>query len=826
MHWISDLSRDVSYACRALSRQPVFAAVAIGTLGLALGANTAMFGLVNKMLIAHLPVHEPERLVLLSRTTVTQAADTRFPYLFCRQLIESSDQFDGVLCRAAGSERVTVGTDTGGEPALGELVSGNFFEVLGVQPHLGRLLTSSDDVTPGAHPVVVVSYRYWQRQLGGDPAAIGRTLRFTGVPMTVIGVSPPGFDGLDTGQAIDLRFPLAMQAEIRQGPPRPGGPRTPTTLADRRAADMFIVGRQRRHVTPEQAEQAVTVSFQRFVDEGGQSAADLARARQRERVRLTAAATGIGLTRRQYETSLRVMMAVTASVLVIACLNLANLILARGSARAREFAVRVAIGAASGRLVRQLLAENLVLSVGGATLGALIAYPGSALLLRVMSADGSAPPSIDADWTVLLFHGLTAMLAVALFGLAPALASRRDAFSLMRTATGSRSATPRRIFLAAQVALSIVVLVGALLFVRSVHALRATDLGLRADHLLVLALSPQNAGRSADQTLPYFRAVRERVAALPGVTDATYAWIRPLSNATWRTDVAAEGCCADGVSNAFRNVVGPGYFATMGIPMVEGRDFADGDDRDAPRVAVVNQAFARAYGGGRSVLGARIGVSRPEFTIVGVSADAKYANVRDAIPPVWYVPYEQQPNVKYLNLYVRTAGDAEHITDSVRAAIADVDRGVALFEVRTVEAQIDNLLIVERMVATLATFFGSTGAALAALGVYGTLAYIVTTRRREIGIRMALGAGPGAIVRQMIAEAWKPLGVGALAGAAIAAALTQYTASLLYGVTPLDLVSFAGSILFMTIVVVVAASLPARRASRLDPTTALREGES
>ena len=825
MRWMTDFSQDVTYACRTLRRQPVFAAIAIGILGLALGANTAMFSLVNKILIAHLPVREPERLVLLSRTTVAQSGDSRFPYAFFQHVSDRRDLFDSVLCRVGGSERVTVGTDAGGQPALGELVSGNFFDVLGVKPYLGRLLTSSDDI-PGAPPVVVVSYRFWQRQLGADPGAIGRTLRFTGVPMTVVGVSPPGFDGLDPGQAIDLRFPLTLQAEVRQGPPRDGRPRLSTTLAARRDVDLFVVGRLRHDVGAGEAEQALTVSLEQFLNEGAGSPAAFARS-ERASVRLEPAATGIGLTRRQYATSLRVMMTVTASVLLIACLNLANLILARGSARAREFAVRAAIGAASGRLVRQLLAENLVISAAGAALGALAAYPVSSVLLRVMSADGSTPPvTIDADWTLLLFHALTAILAVGIFGLAPALASRRDSFSTMRARTTGTPVTARRLFLAGQVALSVVVIVGAVLFVRTVHALRATDLGLRTDHLLVLALSPQNAGRSVERTLPFFRAVRERVAALPGITRTTYAWIRPLSNATWRTEVAIEGCCAGGVSNAFRNVVGPGYFATMGIPVLEGRDFMESDHRDAPKVAIVSEAFARAYGDGRSVLGARIGVSRPEFTIVGIAADAKYAHVRETTPPVWYVPYEQQPNVKYLNLYVRTAGDVDAVTGSVRAAIADVDPDVALFEVRSVEAQIDNLLIVERMVATLATFFGLTGAVLAALGVYGTLAFLVTTRQREIGIRMALGAVPGTIVKQTMTEAWRPLGLGALAGAAIAAGLTQYAASLLYGVTPVDLVSFAGAILLITAVVAVAALLPARRASRLDPATVLREGDS
>jgi predicted permease len=820
MRWLADLSRDARYACRALARQPLFAAVAIGILGLALGANTAMVALASRFLFAHLPVRDPDRLVLLSRMTADPSGDLRFPHLFFRQLHQANDVFESVLSRAVGSERVTVGTDGGGQAALGEMVSGNFFEVLGVKPHLGRLLTSADDVTPGAHPVVVLSYRYWARQLGADPAVIGRTLRFTGVPMTVIGVSPPEFEGLDPGQIVDLRFPLAMLAEVRGGPPRPGTTRSPTFAA----TDTYIVARVRQSVKTARAEQVLSDRLQQFLAQSGPSSVDPTGHRGPERVRLESAATGIGLMRRDYETSLRVMMAITTSVLVIACLNVAGLIVARGSTRRREFAVRAAIGAGSGRLVRQLLAENLVLGLGAAAAGALLAYPASSSLMLLMAGGRAvSTATIEPDWNILAFHGLTSLGAVLLFGLAPALASRREASSVLRaTGGGGSPVRARLVFLAAQVALAVAILVGAMLFVRTVHALRSTELGFRSDHLLLLSLSPQNAGRRAGETLPFFRAAHERVLAVPGVAGATYAWVRPLANAAWRTDVRAEGCCED-LTTALRNVVGPGYFATMGIPMVAGRDFAAGDHRDAPKVAIVNEAFARAYGGGRSVIGARLGVSRPEFTIVGISRDAKYAHLREAVPPVWFVPYEQQPNVKYLDLYIRTAGEPEGMVESVRAAIADVDRDVALFEMRTLDAQIDNLLVVERMVATVASFFGSTGAVLAALGVYGLLAFTVTTRRREIGIRMALGAGPAAIVRETVADAWRALAIGVVFGGAAAVVMGRYTASLLFGVTPLDVASFVVSVLFIAVIVSVAAFLPARRAARLDPATALRE---
>jgi predicted permease len=818
--WLDGVRRDVRYALRQLRRHPVFSTVAIATLGLGIGVNTAMFGLVHQMLIAELPVREPERLVVLTRSNAEQRDQARFDYAFFRELDdEARDVFAEVLSRAAGSERVTVGTDRGGVAAIGELVSGSYFEVLGVQPFLGRLFTRNDDVTPGAHPVVVLSHSFWQRQFGGDPGVIDRTVRITGVPMTIVGVLPREFTGLDPAQRADLRVPIAMHAEVRGGP---GRERKPAPLPDGASA-VIVLGRLRPGVTPAQASQALTSRYQRYLEQrtAGRAGAPSVGS---ERVHVEAAATGIGVARRQYRTSLRVLMAATTSVLVIACLNLANLLLVRASARRNEFALRRALGASPAQLVRQLLAESSVLSLAGAALGGAVAYPFTALLIRLAAADDAAAALTPRPAAaVLLFHAGATLACAILCGLLPALAARRYRSTSVRDRDASRApAAARRLSLVAQAAIAMVVLVGAALFVRTERALRATELGFDAERLLVLALSPQNAGSLPADTLPFFRAARDRVSALPGVSAVTYGWIRPLLNATWESRVTMAGCCAGGVTSALRNAVGPGYFGALGIPLVAGRDFTAADDGAAPRVAIVNETFARMHGR-EELLGARIGVARAEYTIVGIAKDATYANLREAPAPVWFVPYEQQPGVKYLDMFVRTTGSPAQAIGSVRAAIASVDPQVALFEVRPLQAQVDRLLVVERMLSVLGMFFGAAAAVLAGLGLYGILAWVVAARTREIGVRLALGATPASVVLDVTADAWKALAIGIVLGAVAAAIAAQFLGALLYGVSPLDPVSFAAGVAVLAVLVTAAAAIPLRRASRTDPVVALRD---
>jgi predicted permease len=808
--------QDARVGCRLLRHSPGFALVTILTLGLALGANTTVFSVVHQVLLASLPVEQPERLAVLTRSNAAEGGITRFSQLFFRRLEAERDVVAGVLCRAGGLERVTVGTDAGGEPALGELVSGSFFEVLGVRPHVGRLISVRDDVVPGGHPVVVLSYRYWQRQFASDPSVVGRTIRVTGVPMTVIGVSARGFDGLDPGQPVDLRVPLAMVAEVRAG----------SRTVDRRGpAEMNIIVRL-GDASAQQAAAALTARFRQFLaDTAPPSSGDRA-SRDSERIDLAPAARGFGSTRRQYEMSLQVLMVITSVLLVVACLNIANLLMARASSRAREFAIRRAVGAGSGRLVRQLLIESVMLSSCGVVLGALLAFPGSKLLIRLMMSTGTASYlTIEANSSIVVFHFATALLLVAIFALAPALMTRRSNLThhLRDASRGTSGIGGRRVLLAAQIALSMVVLVGATLFVRTVHALRSTDPGFRTDGLLMLALSPKNAGHADDRVLPFFQAFRERVSALPGVSAVTYSQVRPLMNVTWRTAVVTSSCCLPDDARPYRNVVGPHYFGTMGIPVVAGRDFNDGDTAKAPKVAIVNESFARLLGAARDAIGTRIGVTSAEHTIVGVVKDAKYSHIREAAPATWYVPYEQYAATKYLDMFVRTSGDPEVSRESVRAAIASVDRSVALFEVRTLDAHIDNLLVVERTIASLATLFGLSGAALAALGVYGILAFHLGQRRREIGIRTALGARPSTIIGMVAGDISPVIVGGVVIGAVAASALARSAATLLYGVAPLDAVSVATATGLMTLLAAGAAAIPARRASRLDPVQALSE---
>jgi predicted permease len=811
-----EMFQDLRYGIRMMLRHRGFSLIAILTLGLGIGANTAVFSLFNKILLAELPVSEPARLVAISRSNLEQSEVTVFSHLFFRELESQASIFDAVLCRG-GSERVTLGTETGGEPAVGELVSGSYFEVLGVKPHIGRLFSRDDDVNPGAHPLVVLSYRYWQRRFGGDPSIIGQTIRLSAYPLTVIGVSPPGFDGLDPGQTIDMRIPLAMQAEIRQAK---------ATLNQRGVQEFNIVARLKPGVSREQAEQLVSSSFRQYLDEGEPLTEQNRRLRESERLELRSAARGFGKTRLQFETGLRALMAMTLAVLLIACFNLANLLLAKSAARQKEFALRLALGASRWRLTRQLLTESLLLALCGAGLGILIAGQATTLLVKLMSAaDGPVRLEATIDGAALLFHLGISVLCVMLFGLAPALAARRQSLvqGLKVTPRGLPRMTGRKLLVTAQVALSLVVLVACGLMLRTTYALQTADTGFRSEQLLAIALSPKNAGRGDAEVLPFFRNVRQRVSQLPGVEAVSYSQVRAMSGNSWRSAVTVEGFSGpNDAPQPWRNVVGPDYFQTLGIPLVAGRDFAESDNASAPKVAIVNQSFARFYFADQDPIGKKIGVARAEYSIIGVARDSKYAHLRETTPRFWYVPYEQHASAKYLDLCVRTRTDPESLTPAIREAIASVDKSVALFNVRSQQAQMEELFAVEKMLAGLSSFFAVTAAALAALGLYGVLAFSVAQQRKEIAIRMALGARLAEILRLIL---WPGvlLTLGGIAAGVLAALwLNRLLSSLLFGVGPVDPLTFALGAGLLLGVALLACYIPARTATRVDPLEALR----
>jgi predicted permease len=807
--WLGDLWRDVTHGLRLLRRTPTVTAVAAVTLAVAIGATTAVFSLVYGLLLAPLPIDRPDRLVALSHDVASRGRGIGFPDAFLRELDGARPLVAGIAARG-GYERVTLGVDGAGEPAIGELVSGTFFDVLGVKPAVGRLLTPADDAVRGSHPVVVLSHAFWLRRFSGDPAIVGRTLTVSGQPMTVIGVSPAGFDGLDPGQRVDLRAPLAMISEVRGGV-RTRSPQRPTTW------ELQLVARLAEGATLASAQQALDAAFGRHARAAGVAGP--------ARLQVRAATTGYGRTRDRFGPALGVLMVLTLVVLAIAAVNVAMLVAGRAAVRQTEWAVRAALGAGWGRLLRQIAAESLLLAAIGTLLSPAVAWPGAAWLAQLATGTGAnllvevrAAPLVLG---VQLLAGLLASVVIA----AGSMARLRRARLTPTANSAARGvvAVGRHGLIGAQVALSVVVLAGATLFVRTIANLRAVDLGLRPEHLLVVALDPKTAGRADSEVAPFYRDLRERLLALRGVTGVSYTMARTLANANLSAAVRVEGRAAATQETAQRNVIGAGFFEVVGARLVAGREFAPGDDGAAPKVAVVNEAFVRAFLPGRDPLGALIGIDTAEYRIVGVVGDIRHIHVREAAAPTWYIPYEQRPGLKHLDLVVRTTGDPERAIADVRAAVGAVDRRVALFEVRTQQAQIDELLVPEQILARLAAVFGVVATGLAGLGLYGLLSLFVSQRRRDLAVRLALGARPATLLGSVSREVGQAILAGLIGGLAAAAVLGRQAEALLFGVAPIDAVSLALAVGILILAVAVGALPPLIRAARIDPVRALRD---
>src|SRR5579862_248184 len=781
--WIEDIGKDVRYALRMLRKSPGFTTAALLSLTLGIGVNTAVFSLIHAMMLRSLPVKNPAQLVAFNHRN-------DFSYPMYQDLRDGNTVLSGLLCRFTIPASMSAEGQT--ERISAELVSGNYFQVLGVEALIGRTLIPDDTRVADAEPVVVLSNGFWKRRFGSDPGIVGKTIRVDGYPMTVVGVTPAGFEGMEVGVAPEVRLPLTMfRAMIPGIPPQ-------LQMSSRGWQWLDLMGRLKDGVNRTQAESALNTFYVQarqneantvFKNMDREGKARLAS----EKLELEPGSTGVSGLRAMFSRQLWILMAAVGIVLMIACMNVASLLLARATARQREIAVRLALGASRMRVVRQLLTESILLVLIATSASLFVARWGSQILVRFLP-EQRLPVSLNVklDGGVLGFAIAVSFLAAILFGLAPALQATRaavaPALKAQASSSGLRGAlTFRKILTVAQVALSLLLLEGAGLFVKTLSNLKAVDLGYDRENILLVELIPVFNGYTNEQSSRFFEQVVERVGQLPGVRSASLGSMGIMGAGMTRQGIEVEGYTRRGDEKAgWINSISPKYFETLGIPMLMGRRFSERDGKSSPKVAIVNRTFAQRYFGDADPLGRRIGVGNSKgITVVGVVPDGKYKDVREKTPDVVYLAFAQNLDM-VMTLQVRTVGDPGKMTAAIRREVHAVDANVPIYNLRTLEAQLDESLSQERLVATLSSWFGGFAILLASIGLYGVLAYSVTPPTTEIGIRMALGAERREVIWMVLREALIMVGAGVAIGVPLALALARSLASLLYGVEPGD----------------------------------------
>jgi macrolide transport system ATP-binding/permease protein len=809
------LWQDLRYAARMLRKSPGFTAIAVLSLALGIGANAAIFSLVNAVLLRPLPVREPERLVSVYPTTRDGAQAFSYPsYVDFR---DRNEVFEGLFVTRFAP--MSLGREGANERVWGYMVSGNYFDVLGVRAAHGRALTPEDDRAPLAHPVAVLSHGSWRRRFGGDASVVGKEIRINGRPFRVVGVMPEGFSGTEIAYTPELWVPMMMQEWIEPGN---------AWLGRRQTQNIFATGRLKDGVTHAQAEASLNALARRLGEEFPET-------NEGQTVTLTPPGLIHPLLRGPAVGFTWVLMGVVALVLLVACANMANLLLARGAERRREVAVRLALGASRARLVRQLLTESVLLSALGGACGLLLAF------WMIDLAVGLKPPidfplalDLTVDWRVFSFALAVSLLTGVVFGIIPALqATKPDLVPALKDATaqaGGRRSRLRGALVVAQIALSLVLLVAAGLVLRALRHVQTTSPGFDPENRLMMSVDLGLQGYDEARGREFYRQLAERVRALPGVRSVALTDNAPLSINYNSTDVHVEGqppARGANVPTAMNSTVSPDYFETMGVPLVSGRAFGEGDREGAPRVLVVNETFARRFFPGADpsaeALGKRVGFSAngPRWEIVGVARDGKYFSIGEAPRPFVYLPLLQD-YASRATLVVRASANPEALIGPVREEARRLDPHLPVFEVKTLNEHMRLSLFPARVAAALLGGFGLLALLLAAVGVYGVMSYAVARRAREFGIRLALGAQARDVLRLALRGGLLMTLAGVLVGFAAALAVTRLLAGVLYGVSATDPLTFAAVALLLTGVALLACYVPARRATKVDPMVALR----
>jgi putative ABC transport system permease protein len=831
------LWQDIRFGLRVLAKNLGFTIVAVITLALGIGANTAIFSLMDQILLRRLPVRNPSELIVVQNPgpktgRVSSDGDDAdsFSYPMYKGLRDAASKTVALIAR--GSADASLASQGQTERGRLELVTGNYFDVLGVTPALGRVFTPDDDKTPGGDQLAVLSYNYWTRHFAGDPNILNKSILVNNVPMTIVGVSRNGFTGVQIGQTPDVFVPMSMAKQM---------------VFDDGALDewkdywMKVLGRRAPGVTEAQARAALNEAYHPLLQENLTKITGFNEQKRQaflaKQIVIEPGARGRNITQRDSGPQLYVLFAMVALVLLIACTNIANLLLARGASRQREFAIRSAMGATRSRIVRQLVIESMLCALSGGVVGIALGSWLIAELVPIVSANaGIDGLKAQLDSSVLLYAVAATLLSGVFFGVLPAWRVTRNSVTDVIKDQGSTSSASvahvrfRKVLVAGQVAFTLLLLAGAALFTKTLWNLRNVDLGIRTEHVITFTISPALNGYDNPRAIRLIDQIRQRLAALPGVRSVSSSELGALTGDSSGSNITAEGGAEvpEDLQTVNYLATGPTYFSTFRVPLVSGREFTEADKAGSPKVAVISETVAKRFFPGRNPLGMKFCFGggtkvKPDITVVGIVRDMNQDHVKSATSnPYVYVPYSQRDSLYGMSFYVNTERDPLQLASAMQSVVRDTDANLPVYNLKTMDRVVEEDLFSARLVAVLSGAFAGLAAMLAALGIYGVLAFLVVQRTREIGIRMAIGAEPGDIRLLIVKEVGSMLIAGVVVGLPLAYVLARLSESLLFGVNASNPAIYAVGLILIGVVAVLACYIPARRATHVDPLVALR----